>query len=152
MPPTLKLNASGQLQVMVDEKPVPVRVQPCFPMSVPEQFFSLLDKEGKELAMISDPDELDADSRTALAAVLPDAAFTIEVTGIESVIIDIDLRIWKVRTPGGERTFETRLGTWPRNLENGSVLISDVADDLYLIREPTSLDEKSRKLLWAFSD
>ena len=51
-----------------------------------------------------------------LTRALADAAFVIAVTGIDSIETDIDLRIWKVRTSAGGRTFETRLGSWPRKL------------------------------------
>ena len=57
-----------------------------------------------------------------------------------------------MRTKAGPRTFETRLGSWPRKLEGGGVLIQDVAEDLYHIRDTTALDEASQKLLWAYSD
>jgi hypothetical protein len=62
------------------------------------------------------------------------------------------LRIWKVMTTAGSRTFEPRLGSWPRKLEDSGVLIQDVAEDLYHIEDVNDLDDKSRQLLWAFSD
>ncbi len=150
--PKLQISPSGQLQVVVDGAPVDARVQPCFPLSEPDAFYSLLDGDGKEIGLVETPDGLDPDSRAALAAALPDAAFTIRVTAIDSVRTDIDLRIWEVQTKAGPRTFETRLGSWPRKLEGGGVLIQDVAEDLYHIRDTAELDERSRDLLWAFSD
>lgn len=144
----LALTPSGQLQC----DGVDVRAKPCFPLSEPQRFYSLLDGDGKEVALVEDPAELGGEDRAALSRALADAAFLIEVTGIDSIETDIDLRVWKVRTASGGRTFETRLGSWPRKLEGGGVLIQDVAEDLYLIRDPASLDDASRRLLWAFSD
>ncbi len=143
----LTLTPSGQLQCDGTD----VRAKPCFPLSEPERFYSLLDGEGKELALVGNPATLDTASGEALSKALADAAFVIEVTGIDSIETDIDLRVWKVRTASGVRTFETRFGSWPRKLEGGGVLIQDVAEDLYLIRDSEALDEDSRKLLWAFS-
>ncbi len=143
----LTLTPSGQLQCDGTD----VRAKPCFPMSEPGRFFSLLDGDGKEVGLVEDPADLDPASGDALSTALADAAFVIEVTGIDSIETDIDLRIWKVRTASGVRTFETRLGSWPRKLEGGGVLIQDVAEDLYLIRDSDALDEDSQKLLWAFS-
>ena len=143
----LTLTPSGQLQHDGED----VRVKPCFPLSDPGRFYSLLDGDGKEVALVEDPAALDPESGEALSRALADAAFVIEVTGIDSIETDIDLRIWKVRTGAGPRTFETRLGSWPRKLEGGGVLVQDVAEDLYHIRDTAALDEASQKLLWAYS-
>ena len=80
---TLQLSPSGQLQVIVDEKPVDAHVQPCFPLSDPSAYYSLLDDEGSELGLIKSAADLEPDSRAALASALPDAAFTIGVTAID---------------------------------------------------------------------
>jgi hypothetical protein len=144
----LRLSPSGQLQLDGTD----VSVKACFPLSAPDASYSLLDKEGKELGLVGDPSALDPESRAALKTALGDAAFTIGVTGIDSIVTDIELRVWKVRTEAGPRTFETRLGSWPRKLDTGGVLIQDVAEDLYLIPDAGALDEASQKLLWAYSD
>ncbi|MFP6872707.1 MAG: DUF1854 domain-containing protein [Verrucomicrobiales bacterium] len=150
--PDINLSSSGQLQVISGGKTTAVRVQSCFPLSQPGRFFSLLDCDGNEVGMVENPADLDAPARAAIETALADAAFTIKVTAIESIENDIDLRIWKVVTAAGSRTFETRLGSWPRKLEDGGVLIQDVAEDLYHIEDINALDAKSRQLLWAFSD
>lgn len=150
--PDIKLSKSGQLQVVRDGNTTAVRVQPCFPLSDPKRFFSLLDHDGNEVCMIEDPASLNAERQAALSSAIADAAFTIKVTSIEAINNDIDLRIWQVVTSSGPRTFETRLGSWPRKLEDGGVLIQDIAEDLYHIENVDALDSKSRQLLWAFSD
>jgi len=61
-------------------------------------------------------------------------------------------RIREVLTSSGPRTFEPRPGSWSRKLEDGGILIQDVAEDLYHIEEVDSLDTSSSQLLWAFSD
>ena len=150
--PDINLSNSGQLQVVCGSETTAVRVQPCFPLSDPGRFFSLLDTDGNEVCMVEDPSGLHPSGQAALSAAIADAAFTIKVTAIESISNDIDLRIWKVLTSSGSRTFETRLGSWPRKLEDGGVLIQDIAEDLYHIENVDSLDRTSRQLLWAFSD
>jgi len=146
----MKLSIAPSGQLHCDGKAV--QVKPCFPLSEPDRFLSLLDKEGKEVALVESPEKLDGASGEALTKALADAAFLIDVTGIDSIVTDIELRVWKVRTEAGPRTFETRLGSWPRKLEGGGVLIQDVAEDLYHIRDSAALDEASLKLLWAYSD
>ena len=149
----LTLSPIGELLVVRPEgDTTPVRARPCFPLSEPERVFSLLDEEGNELQLVDNPADLDPLSREALGKALSDAAFTIVVTGIHSITTDIDLRLWKVRTAAGPRTFQTRLGSWPRKLDTGGVLIQDVAEDLYHIPDVDKLDRDSRRLLWAYSD
>ena len=150
--PNINLSNSGQLQVVRGDQTTAVRVQPCFPLSEPNRFFSLLDNDGNETCMVENPSDLDAPGHAALSTAIADAAFTIKVTAIESISNDIDLRIWQVLTSSGSRTFETRLGSWPRKLEDGGVLIQDIAEDLYHIENANALDSRSRQLLWAFSD
>ena len=69
---------------------------------------------------------------------------------IESVDEEVEIRIWKVRTRQGPRSFQTRLDDWPREVPGGGFLIRDVAGDLYHVADPRGLDEASRALLWAF--
>ena len=98
------------------------------------------------MGLVEDLSDLDAEGQEALGKALADAAFTIAVTGIDSIVTDIELRVWKVRTEAGPRSFETRLGSWPRKLEGGGVLIQDVAEDLYHIRDTAALDEALEEL------
>jgi hypothetical protein len=63
---------------------------------------------------------------------------------------EFELRRWRVRTRQGERSFQTRLDEWPRPTPGGGLLIRDLAGDLYHVPEVAALDEKSRRLLWAF--
>ena len=99
-----------------------------------------------------DPAELEAESRSALERALADAGFLLEVTQVLEVEEEVEIRHWRVITRQGPRSFQTRLDDWPRSLPDGSVLIRDVAGDLYHIANPNALDRQSRELLWAFVD
>ena len=76
--------------------------------------------------------------------------FVFEVTGIEQVEDEFELRTWSVKTRQGPRSFQTKLDEWPRTIEHGSVIIRDLSGDLYQIKDPTALDPASQKLIWAF--
>jgi hypothetical protein len=65
---------------------------------------------------------------------------------------EIEIRQWTVETKQGNRSFQTHLDDWPRVLPSGGLLIRDVAGDLYRLADPSTLDKKSRALLWAFVD
>ena len=75
-----------------------------------------------------------------------------EVERIVEVDEEVEIRIWRVETRQGPRTFQTRLDDWPSEVPGGGIVIRDVAGDLYHVRDPEQLDATSRKWLWAFVD
>lgn len=130
----------------------PVRLYRCFPWSEPGRFVSLRDDDDREVAMVTDPAELDPRSRDVLEGALAEAGFVLQVTAVRSVEDEVEIRVWKVETRQGSRTFQTRLDDWPREVPGGGLLIRDVAGDLYHVADPEALDPTSRALLWAYSD
>ena len=76
----------------------------------------------------------------------------LEVRRVVRIDEEVEIRDWTVETPHGVRSFQTHLDDWPRLLPGGSLLIRDVAGDLYRLAPPESLDARSRELLWAFVD
>ena len=150
--PTLRIATDGRLVVMVDGAPVPVRLRQCFPWSEPGLHLSLRDDEDREVAIVDDPAELDAESRNAIEQALAEAGFVLEVTRVLDIDEEVEIRQWTVETRQGRRSFQTHLDDWPRGLPNGEILIRDVAGDLYRLAAPSQMDKKSRELLWAFVD
>ena len=148
----LERTAGGQLIARTGGRSVHVRVCRCFPWSEPARFVSLRDSDEDEVALVADPSALDADSRAALEFALVEAGFVLEIHGIDDIEEEIEIRCWRVRTRQGERAFQTPRDEWPRELPGGSILIRDVAGDLYLIAKPQDLDPQSQRLLWAFID
>ncbi len=151
---TLKLErrVDGQVWALRNGDARPVHVYRCFPWSEPGRFVSLRDTEEQELAMVFEPAELDPDSRRVLEGALAEAGFVLEVTAIQHVEDEVEIRTWRVDTRQGPRTFQTRLDDWPRDVPGGGLLIRDVAGDLYHVSDPSALDGASRALLWAYSD
>lgn len=150
--PTLRIWPDGRLVVLVNDEPVPVRLRQCFPWSEPRLHLSLRNDEDREIAIVDDPAELDAESREALEHTLAEAGFVLEVTRVLDIDEEVEIRQWTVDTRQGRRSFQTHLDDWPRTLPNGGLLIRDVAGDLYRLATPSSMDAKSRELLWAFVD
>src|SRR5690606_12827404 len=144
--------ADGRLWYGVGEDARPVTVMRCFPWTEPGKYVSLRDDEDAEVALVSDPAELDSLSRDALESALAEAGFLPEVTGVLSVDEEVEVRHWSVETRQGARRFQTGLEDWPRPLPGGGFLLRDVAGDLYRIPEPEELDSSSQALLWAFID
>ena len=78
-----------------------------------------------------------------------EVGFTLEISRIEAIEKEIEIRHWKVIVGGERRTFQTELDEWPRTLTDGRLLIKDGASNLYSIPDPDRLDKKSYQLLWA---
>ena len=146
----LERRIDGQLWARSGGREVPVKVRRCFPWTEPGRFVSLRDADGGEVALVRDAGELDAKSRAALEDALAEAGFVLEVTRIRAVEEEVDIRHWQVETRQGPRSFQTRLGDWPRQLRDSSFLIRDVSGDLYHVRDTRALDRESREWVWAY--
>ena len=149
---TLARRADGRLWTLRDGEARPVWVRRCFPWSEPARYVSLRDEDDNEVALVADPEALDAASREALESALGNAGFVFEVTRVLEIDEEVEIRYWRVETRQGERRFQTRLDDWPRELPGGGLLIRDVAGDLYRLADARRLDKKSRALLWAYVD
>lgn len=150
----LRGGADGRLLVITEAGPVPVRLRQCFPWSEPRRHLSLRDDRDREVALVDDPARLDPVSREALEAAAAIAGFVLVITHVLEVEEEVEIRQWTVETTSGRRTYQTHLDDWPRVLPDtgGSLLIRDVAGDLYRLPPPGQLDRHSRELLWAFVD
>lgn len=148
----LERSPNGQLLAEVDGCRLAVSVLRCFPWSQPGSFLSLRDTEDSEVALVASPDELDDTSRRVLAEALVEAGFVLEITSIDEVDEEVEIRTWKVQTRQGARMFQTHLDDWPWQVPGGGIVIRDVAGDLYHVADPEAMDERSRAWLWAFVD
>lgn len=142
----------GQLRVHREGQIIPVMIRPCFPWSASRQFLSLRDRDQAEVLLIEDLEQLSQPEQEAILQALLESEFTLEIRKIHSVTRHFEMRIWKVDTTHGPRTFEIRIDDWPRQLPHGGLAISDLAGDLYTITDQSALDERSRKLLFAYAD
>ena len=150
--PELRTGADGRLQCKAGEAWVPVRVARCFPWLSAAGFLSIRDKDGKELALVENPDDLESLSQKALELALTASASCLEIRKIRRIGQDIELRVWEVVTTAGDRKFQTELDTWPEPVPGGGWIVRDITGDLYRIPRPEGLDVASRRLLWAFLD
>ena len=148
----LELGRDGQLRLTRHGQRRRVRVGRCFPWSERNRFISLRDDEQTEVLLVEDPAALDRASREVLEDALIEADFVLDVERIVSIDEEIEIRCWQVATSQGQRRFQTCRDEWPRIVPGGGILIRDVAGDLYLIRNPAALDQRSRRLLDVFVD
>lgn len=150
---TLQTCASGRITVQNQRGEwTPVNPCPCFPWSRAGTFISLRDDDDNELAFIEDISSLSEADQTRVKNVLGSGQFTFEITKIHSIERDFELRVWKVDTNRGPRKLQTMLDEFPHILDDGKILITDLAGDIYEIKDRTALDKASQKKLWAFTD
>ncbi len=148
----LRIDGSACLMLMRDGEAIAVRPVPCFPWSEPGGMVSLRSTaDGEEVAFLQDNQRLNGPSQEALWKALREARFTFAVRRILAVRDELELRVWEVETEQGFRKFQTKLDDWPRPVQGGASVIRDLAGDLYTVRDPESLDARSRRLFWAFN-
>jgi len=136
--------ASGLFAGMPGGEEIPARAQRCFPWSARGRYVSIRDFKENEVLFVRDLEDLDQGSREALENALAEASFVLDIERILDVEEEFEIRQWKVVTRQGPRIFQTKCDEWPREMPDGSILIRDVAGDLYRVRAVDGLDAKSR--------
>ena len=129
------------------EHVVPVR---AFPIGAPDEAISLLGADGHELAWIPRIDALPPRERAMLAEELESRDFTPEIRRMRGVSGYVTPCTWRVETDRGDTAFILRSEESIRRLPGGDLLIADSQGIHYLIRDPGTLEVKSRKVLDRF--
>ncbi|MCC5805192.1 MAG: DUF1854 domain-containing protein [Opitutales bacterium] len=149
--PRLRRGDDGRLFFLTENGAwKPVLIRPCFPWTLANRFLSLRDEENNEHALVADPEELPEESREALLGALADTRFTFEIESVHQVETDFELRVWRVRTAQGDRTFCTKTDDWPDRLDDGRIVFRDLGGDLFVIPDLETLDARSRRILWSY--
>jgi hypothetical protein len=148
--PRLELDPALRLWLVRGEQRVGVKPVRCFPWSSPGELVSLRDERDREELLVERFDQLDPDSARALERALLGTAFVLEVSRVESIEEDYEMRIWRTETRQGKRTFQTKLDEWPWAAPDGGHLVRDLAGDLFRLPPLDTLDEGTRRWLWAY--
>jgi len=146
-------NQHGQLQVLREGNMLlSVKPKRCFPWGEQNRYISIRDMENNEVTLVQNLDDLDEDSRQAVGDALNETSFVFTIERIVDIETEFEIRVWHVITDQGEYHFQTKLDEWPMKLEQGQFIIKDVAGNLYSVADIDSLDERSRRFLWAYLD
>ena len=145
-------NPAGQLQLTTRNNEVHNGVYPvrAFPISAADEGLSLMNREGHELAWISQLSDLPEDIRMLIAEELTQREFMPEVHRIIHVSSFATPSTWQLMTNRGEATLTLKSEDHIRRLTHTSLLISDSHGIDFLIPEIDRLDKPSRKLLDRF--
>ncbi len=119
-----------------------------FPTSDKTHYISLLDEDGKEMAIIRDLNELSEESRSAIDEVLREYYIVPKITAVLAINDKGGSMRWTVMTDRGECSFQIKSRiTDIKPLNGGRVLFRDASDNRYEIEDWTKLDKHSRHLL-----
>jgi hypothetical protein len=121
-----------------------------FPINRPNEYITLLDKEGKEIAVIRSIEQINEDSRRVIHDSLEDYYLVPEITRIVNTIEKYGRLHWIVETDRGRKEFDIRnRNSDIRISPNGRVRVRDADDNRYTIHNWRDLDKHSRSLLIA---
>lgn len=118
----------------------------CFPFETPDEYISVLNKDGREYAMILNLAEMPEEAQEIIRAELDRKYLCPTVTRIKSLKEKLGYSFWEVETDKGDMSFSMH-DTY-RNIArvgDGMLIISDVDGNRYRIDDVAALDRKSFK-------
>lgn len=122
----------------------PIRL---FPLTDPDHWIALVDLQGREVATIEDPSELDESSAALLAEELKRREFVPHIERIIWVSGNSEPSQWRVQTDRGATEFVLNDEKDIRRLGAHGVLIIDAHGIRYLICDDRQLDRHSRRIV-----
>lgn len=118
------------------------------PFTHPDRYLAFLDSKDKEIALISDPKDLDADSLAAVEEELRRRYLTTEVLSITHAKVEFGATYWNVETDRGHRDFVTQsLQENAQWLAANHLVLNDVDGNRFEIPDVMRLDPKSRSFI-----
>lgn len=126
------------------------RLEPrrLFPVSRENEYITLLDEEGVEVAVIRKLSELSAESREAIKFGLDDYYLIPHITKIISKQEKYGTLRWTVETDRGIKSFDIRNRNHDiRVYKDGKVRVRDADDNRYTIDDYRKMDSASRARL-----
>ena len=119
-----------------------------FPVSRTDTYITLLNSDGKEVAIIKGLADLNTESLGVIEESLNDYYLVPYITQIISVTEKSGTLTWNVKTNRGLKTFDIRDRNHDiRVYKDGKVRIRDSHDNRYVIEDYRKLDKHSRRLL-----
>ena len=128
----------------------PLEPRRLFPVSRADEYITLLDEEGGEVALIRSLEELSKDSREAVKNSLDDYYLVPHILRIISTGEKYGTLRWTVETDRGIKSFDIRNRNHDiRVYKDGRVRVRDSDDNRYTIDNYHELDPHSRARLIA---
>lgn len=145
-----RLDGASNLRVVVDGDRcvLSARIRKVFPLSHPDNYFSIQDGEGKEVGILRSLDELDHDSRRVAEQDLDWRYFTPKILKLNSVKQEGGLWTFDVLSSRGPVQFYVR--NWrdsSSEITPGRFLIQSVDGQRFEIEDYQKLDTGSQLLI-----
>ncbi len=118
----------------------------CFPFETPDEYISVLSKDGREYGMILKLSEMPDEAQKIIRAELDRKYLCPTVEKIFSLKEKLDYSFWEVMTDKGKMSFSMH-DTY-RNIArvgNGMLILTDVDGNRFRIDDVSKLDRKSFK-------
>ncbi len=126
----------------------PLEPRRLFPVSSLNEYITLLDEKGVEVAVIRELGDIDNDSKQVLNASLADYYLVPQIYKILSVSEKYGTIHWTVETDRGIKQFDIRDRNHDiRIYPDGRVRVRDADDNRYVIADYRALDKHSVKQL-----
>ena len=105
-----KLEGAAHLRAEIEDEMciIEARLRRAFPFSVSQEYLSVQDASGKEIGIISDPSQLDRQSRELMESELDRRYFTPKITAIQSLKNEGGMWTFVVQTQRGNAEFYVR--------------------------------------------
>lgn len=130
-----------------------VRLQRSLPFEAPDEYVSVQDSEGKELAILRDVRAFDPATASLLQSEMNKRYFNPRITGIASIKNKMGYLYFDVSTSAGPKTFAlSDVSRNLRSLPDGKILVIDVDGNRYTIEDAKDLPSADMKKLepWLF--
>jgi len=122
-------------------------VRRAFPLSAPEQYVGFCDIEGKTIALVRSPTELEVESRQLTEEELRKSYLVSVIRHLEKVQEQRGVTQWMVESDRGPRAFVVRdLPEHLTELGNGRLQFTDLHGNRYELA-PAELDAASQRRL-----
>ena len=130
------------------EKFTELELHRMFPITGLTKYIALLDKEGNEIAVIRNIEDLLPESKKVVENCLKEYYMIPRITRFIKMSEKFKIWIWTAETDKGICTFEIRNHiTAIKPLYDGRVLIKDANDNRYEIPDINKLDHKSLRMI-----
>lgn len=119
-----------------------------FPVSRIDQYITLIDKNGREAAVIRSYDSLNKESAHTIRESIDDYYLVPYISKLISVTEKSGTLIWETETNRGFKKFEIRDRNHDIKIyKDGCIRIRDADDNRYIIEDYNALDKHSKALL-----
>jgi hypothetical protein len=127
-----------------------VRIIRAFPISNPENGFSIVNQDGHELVWFESFDQLSAENQQIVHSSLEQIEFIPVISKITSLNTYALPSIWDIETDRGMTKLKLKTEQDIRRVSSEALLITDANGIQYLIKNRKTLDKFSKKVLDRF--